>query len=248
MQTELFPVTTEYKDISIEELLPQVTHSVNPTPQMVASVKKYGILQPIILCDKTLIAGRRRVLAAKMAGLEVVPARIFVDTVPNVALSLVENEQRRQNPLSDLHSVEALLNEGKDEKGITAATGMTPQRIRKILSVRNLSPVLRKAFEDGIIKYSVASIAAKKPKRIQEKLVDLLAEEGVLRVKDVHQVCRVERKVSVSSLPDSLFVSATATWKVDALKKLRETRREAETDADQQWLDKLDKLIEELEI
>jgi ParB family chromosome partitioning protein len=237
---------SEYKEILIKDL-PDFA-SVNPTPQMVNSVRKYGVLEPILLRGNTLVAGRRRLKAAKLAGLTTIPARVFPEDFSNKhILSLVENEQRRHNPLSDLHSVESLMNEGKDEKTITAETGITPQRIRKILGIRNLVPILRKAFEDGLIKYSVAAAASKKPKRIQEHLVDMLEDEGVLRLKDVQKVCKVERKSSVASLPDSLFGSVVPDWKSNALQKLQEARRQAEKDADDDWLDQLDKLIEELQ-
>lgn len=246
MQAELFPpVTSEYKEIPLKDF-PDFS-SVNPTAQMVASVKRYGILEPVLMRGEQLVAGRRRVRAAKIAGLATVPARVFPDDFSNeYILSLVENEQRRHNPLTDLHSVEALMAAGKDEQTITAETGITPQRIRKILSVRKLIPHLRRAFEDGIIKYSVAAAAAKKPQKVQERLLDVLEDEGVLRLKDVQKICKVERKASVAALPDSLFGDVVPNWKPNTLAKLQEARRQAEKDADTDWLDSLDKLIEEL--
>lgn len=245
MQAELFPLTSEYREVPVTDL-PDFP-SVNPTPQMVSSVRRFGVLEPILLRGTTLVAGRRRLKAAKMAGLKTVPARIFPEDFSNeYILSLVENEQRRINPLSDLHAVEALLNSGKEEKDIIAETGITPQRLKKILSLRNLVPILRKAFDDGIIKYSVAHAASKKSKKVQNQLVDLMEQEGVLRLKDIQKIAKVERKAKVASLPDSLFGSVVPNWKPQTLQKLQEARRQAEVDADSDWLDKLDKLIEEL--
>ena len=245
MQAELFSVSSEYKEIPVKDF-PDFA-SVNPTPQMVNSVKRLGVLEPVIMRGPTLVAGRRRVRAAKMAGLATVPARVFPEDFSNeYILSLVENEQRRHNPLSDLHSVEALMAEGKDEQSITAETGITPQRIRKILSVRKLIPLLRRAFEDGVIKYSVAAAAAKKPQKVQERLLEILEGEGVLRLKDVQKVCKAERKQSVAALPDNLFGDVVPNWKPNTLQKLQEARRQAEKDADSDWLDSLDKLIDEL--
>ncbi len=245
MQAELFsPPQSEYKEIALTEF---PNYASKPTPQMVASVKRLGVLEPVIMRGTVLVAGRRRVEAARKAGLITVPARVYPDDFSNeYILSLVENEQRRHNPLSDLKSVEALLEQGKEEKDITQHTGISPQRLKKILKVRDLIPILRRAFEDGIIKHSVALAAAKKPKKIQEKLLDVLEEEGQLRLKDVQRVCKVERKEAVAALPDDLFSSIMPDWKPNTLIRLQDARREAEKDADPDWLDTLDALIEEL--
>lgn len=245
MQTELFPVESEYKEISVEEL-PDFP-GVNPTPQMVASVRRLGVLEPVLLRGNTLVAGRRRLKAAKMAGLKTIPARIFSDDFSNeFILSLIENEQRRQNPLSDLHSVEALLALGKEEKDIMVETGISAQRLKKILSLKNLVPILRKSFDDGIIKYSVAYAASKKSKKVQNQLVDIMEREGVLRLKDIQQLAKVERKLKMATLPDSLFGDVKSNWKSQALQTLKEVRRQSEADADSDWLDGLDKLMDDL--
>jgi ParB/RepB/Spo0J family partition protein len=246
MQDSLFPITSEYKEVPVTDLPDFPT--INPTAQMVNSVKKYGVLEPVLLRGKTLVAGRRRLKAAKMAGLKTVPARIFPEDFSNeYILSLVENEQRRPNALSDLHSIEALMRQGKDEDAITAETGISAQRIRKILSIKKLLPILRRALEDGVIKYSVAQAAAKKSVKVQERLVDILAQEGVLRLKDVQKVAKVEKKEKVAALPDSLFGAIVPTWKPDTLINLQSARNYAKDDADPDWLDALDELIKDLQ-
>lgn len=245
MQTDLFPLTTEYKEVSVNDF-PEFP-GVNPTPQMVTSVKRFGVLEPILLRGNTLVAGRRRLKAARVAGLKTIPARLFPEDFSNeYILSLIENEQRRVNPLSDLHAVESLLDLGKEEKEISVETGISLQRLKKILSLRNLIPPLRKAFDDGIIKYSVAHIASKKSKKLQNQLASLLEQDGVLRLKDLQEIIKVERKSKIASLPDSLFNSVSPDWKTQTLQKLEEARRQAEIDADSNWLDKLDRIIGEL--
>ncbi len=68
--------------------------------ELAESIKKYGIIQPVILKKEqygayTLIAGERRTRAAVIAGLKKVPAIIRDDDEKDAAiLSLVENVQR----------------------------------------------------------------------------------------------------------------------------------------------------------
>jgi ParB/RepB/Spo0J family partition protein len=245
MQQELFPITSEYKDLPVKDL-PEFK-GANPTPQMIASVKKHGVLQPVLLKGNTFVAGRRRLNAARAAGLETIPARCFPDDFSNeYILSLVENEQRRNNPVSDLKSVEELINEGKDEKTITQETGISPQRLKKILAVQKLIPHLRHAFNDGVIKYTVAIHAAKKPESVQKMLLKKLEDEGTLKLKDVLALSKVQKKAAINDLPDSLFGNITPTWKPNTRKMLQDARKTAEKDANQDFLNNLDKLIEEL--
>jgi ParB/RepB/Spo0J family partition protein len=245
MQTELFPMKTDYEEIELDKL-PEFPGSM-PTAQMIKSVKMLGVLEPVILRGTVVVAGRRRINAARKAGLKTIPARIFPsDFSKEEILALVENEHRRPNPLSDLRSVEALMEQGKEEKEIVEETGITPQRLRKILVLQKLIKPLRRAFEDGIIKHGVAFFVAKKPVSTQKKILTKLEQEGCLRLKDAQALCKIERKVAVNKLPDSLFDDVVPDWKPNTIAKLQEVRRIAENDAERDWLNTLDRMIEEL--
>ena len=85
-----------------------------------------GVIQPIVVRPATgrrdsweLIAGERRLRAAKLAGLEVIPAVVRIaDGMTQAQLALVENIQRSDlNPLDRGLSYQALL----DQLGLTQA-------------------------------------------------------------------------------------------------------------------------------
>jgi len=68
--------------------------------ELADSIRQYGILQPLTVrrCGKTyeLVAGERRLRAAKMAGLKEVPCLLArVDEEDSALLALIENLQRR---------------------------------------------------------------------------------------------------------------------------------------------------------
>ena len=96
-----------FKDEAIEELC--------------GSIKEYGVLQPILLRDDgkgyTIIAGERRFKAAKMAGLNKIPAIIKSMENREVALiALVENVQREDlNFLEEARGYKKLM----DDFGLT---------------------------------------------------------------------------------------------------------------------------------
>ncbi|GHU43493.1 chromosome partitioning protein ParB [Clostridia bacterium] len=82
------------------------------------SIKKHGILQPLLVQDKgeyyEIISGERRWRAAKKASLSKVPVIILKDLTPQeiVEISLVENLQREDlNPIEEALGYKRLLDE-----------------------------------------------------------------------------------------------------------------------------------------
>jgi ParB family transcriptional regulator, chromosome partitioning protein len=100
---------TEMDDANLEELA--------------NSIREHGVIQPLILThdessdNYTLIAGERRLRAAKLAGLESVPAVVRqASDLERLELALVENIQREN--LSPLESAHAYL-KLQEEFGLT---------------------------------------------------------------------------------------------------------------------------------
>lgn len=85
--------------------------------ELADSIKKYGIIQPLLLQKKgkfyEIIAGERRWRAARLAGLKEVPA-IIKDYSPQeaVEIALIENLQREDlNPIEEAQTYQRLINE-----------------------------------------------------------------------------------------------------------------------------------------
>jgi len=85
--------------------------------ELADSVRKVGILQPIIVRPLNegyqIIAGERRWRAAKVAGLGRVPVRIMcISETESLALALIENLQRKDlNPIEEARGYRRLLSE-----------------------------------------------------------------------------------------------------------------------------------------
>lgn len=81
------------------------------------SIKKYGVLEPLIVTKKgdyyELIAGERRWRAARMAGIKEVPVVIRDYTDKEIMeISLIENIQREDlNPIEEAEAYQALISE-----------------------------------------------------------------------------------------------------------------------------------------
>lgn len=84
---------------------PRTTFPREPLSELAGSIRKHGVLQPIVVSRHgsgyELVAGHRRVLAARIAGLTAIPAVVREDVSDRLELALVENIQR-----VDLNAVE----------------------------------------------------------------------------------------------------------------------------------------------
>jgi ParB family chromosome partitioning protein len=85
--------------------------------ELADSVKKVGVLQPIIVRahgeEYQIVAGERRWRAAKAAGLERVPVRVVnADEGESLELALIENLQRQDlNPMEEANGYRRLMTE-----------------------------------------------------------------------------------------------------------------------------------------
>lgn len=113
------------------------------------SIKRNGVLQPIILRrngeEFIIVAGERRFLAAKIAGLETIPALIreFRD---NSEISLVENLLRENlNPIEEAEAVVELIqrNNYKD-KDLVDILGKAKSTISEIKKLTDLPESIKR--------------------------------------------------------------------------------------------------------
>ncbi len=78
--------------------------------ELAASIRTYGVIQPVVVRQLPtgvyqLVAGERRLRAARLADLEAAPATVRdVDETGALELALVENLQREDlNPIDEAH-------------------------------------------------------------------------------------------------------------------------------------------------
>lgn len=144
----------EIKMIPIEEIIPnpqqpRETFEREKLKELAETIKKFGILQPILVRPKgehyELIAGERRLKACQIAGKSVIPA--LVKDIPDEEVmiqSLIENAHRED--LKSIEKAKAILEVFKTEQD-TASFSLIddrlPQKVRttyeKIGSTKALS-------------------------------------------------------------------------------------------------------------
>ena len=108
------------KDITRNKLQPRKYFDKESLEELTNSIKKQGIIQPIVVRpDKSsvgkyeIIAGERRWLASQNAGLHEVPVVILnVDDVKSLEFAIVENVQRQDlNPIEEAKGYQRLVDD-----------------------------------------------------------------------------------------------------------------------------------------
>ncbi|MBP5511480.1 MAG: ParB/RepB/Spo0J family partition protein [Kiritimatiellae bacterium] len=170
------------------------------TPESVAdlvkSIESLGVIQPLVaMLDKdnnaTLIAGHRRLVAAKLAGLKSVPCDILkgVDEATARRMTFIENLQRKDaDPLLESELVGSLVKSGMKQDEIAAETGRGREWVARRLNLSRLSKSWRKRVKDGeqITTDCLEHVAAY-PEEVQERLknADRYNGSGALRWCDI---------------------------------------------------------------
>lgn len=115
--------------------------------ELAASIRRHGVVQPLVVRRRPdgweLVAGERRLRAARLAGLEAVPCvEAEVDERESALLALVENLQRQ-----DLHYFEEaaaiadyLRRTGATQEEAAAQLGRSPSAVANKLRLLRLSP------------------------------------------------------------------------------------------------------------
>ncbi len=124
---------------------------------LVASIKKHGIMQPVTVTEKSdggyeLIAGERRFRSAQIAGFATVPAIVrFATDQEKLELALIENIQRQQlNPIEEAFSYKRLMGEfGLTQKEVAEQVGKKRPTIGNMVRLLDLPEIVQKAMIDG---------------------------------------------------------------------------------------------------
>ena len=138
---------------------------------LAASIKSSGLVQPIIVRQAKgqpkgtyeLIAGERRLRAAKAAGLTTIPALIReVDAFEQAQLALVENVQREDlNPIDRAHAYRALIDQlGLTQAELAGRIGEDRSSVTNYLRLLDLAEAVREMVRDGRLSLGHAKILA----------------------------------------------------------------------------------------
>lgn len=152
---------------------------------LAASIKAHGILQPLLLrklpaerlqdtfenpetrkAQFEIIAGERRFLAARIAGLRSVPYMLVTaDNLHAVQMQLIENLHRENlNPLEEARGIVLLVEEfGLTREQAADSIGKSRTHVFESLRLLSLQPKAMAALKDGRLSRSLALLVLQRP-------------------------------------------------------------------------------------
>lgn len=133
------------KDIKPNPYQPRQSFDEEKLQELAASIKEFGIVEPLVVRSKDskyeLVAGERRLRAAKLAGLETVPVVVKeYDDVKLMEIALVENIQRHDlTAIEEAKGLRLLMTECKlTQEQVADKVGRSRSAVANILRLLNL--------------------------------------------------------------------------------------------------------------
>ena len=212
--------------VSINDLLknryqPRKIFDETKLQELVNSIQERGILQPIVVRNHNniegkyeIIAGERRWLAAKKAGLAEVPVVITeADDLKSLEFAIIENVQRDDlNPLEEAQSYQRLIDEfSYDHEKVSKFIGKSRSYITNSLRILTLPQKVLNLIEERKITSGHAKIlvgldnAEFIAEKIFNKKLSVRQAENFVKIFKKKKNSLKSRDTNVQSLENSLI-------------------------------------------
>jgi ParB family chromosome partitioning protein len=202
----------KFEELPVSAIRPNSRQPRNSFPEagikeLAASIQEVGILQPLVVRSTPggfeLIAGERRLRAAKEAGLDRVPVLIRqAGENESMELALVENLQRENlSPLETAAAYQALMDGfGLTKEQLARRLGKSRAAVTNTLRLMHLPERIRALLSDG--KLSEGHARALLGLQTEEQMIQLAKKVGTekLSVRKTEELVR-ERLASPEDTP-----------------------------------------------
>jgi ParB family chromosome partitioning protein len=222
-QVQLLPIAS----ISPNPQQPRKIFEEDQLEDLATSIKQHGIIQPLIVIaaegvDRyTLIAGERRLRAAKLAGLKDVPAIVrTASQQEQLEFAIIENVQREDlNPIERARAYQSLADQfSLTHEDIAQRVGKSRVTVTNTLRLLNLPIVVQQTLQSGEISEGHArSLLALPSARAMEAALDSILSLGL----NVRQTELLVSKLS-GKAPSSKKLTSRSAEAEDLENRLRQ--------------------------
>ncbi len=175
--------------------------------ELAESIKEKGIIQPIIVREHEdkyqIVAGERRFLAAKLAGLKSIPAIVKnISDEESAEIALIENVQRKDlNPIEEALAYRRLIDKfGYTQEELAKKIGKDRVTITNSLRLLNLPGEIIEKLKSGLISAGHARAILSLKNENEQKV---LANEIVKRKLSVREAEKAA-KSQVVDMPEEI--------------------------------------------
>ena len=174
-------------DIERNPYQPRTVFDDEKLSELTISIQEVGVLQPILLREQNgryeLIAGERRWLAARRAGLSSIPAVVRrIQDLESFEQAIIENLHREDlNPIDEAVAYHRLMDEfSMTQQQVAERVGRSRPAVANALRLLHLSSDIQRLIMDGALSAGHARcLAGVTDRKIQEKLVSRIVSEAL---------------------------------------------------------------------
>lgn len=202
-------------DIRSNPYQPRVIFDSEALEELANSIKEHGVIQPIIvkkgIKGYELVAGERRSRAAKLAGLQTIPAIVkeFND-VEMMEIALIENIERENlNPIEEARAYENILKINNiTQEELAHKFSKSRSYITNMLGLLSLPDMVIKLVESKEITMGHARALSKleDPHKIEELALKV--------VRDGLSVRDIEKMIQTLNLPKKHTINRNNTYDI----------------------------------
>lgn len=198
-----YVVEVDVNQISANPQQPRMQFDDDKIENLAESIKVHGIIQPLVVTKKgnfyEIVAGERRLQAAKKIGLKKVPVIVReADELQKLELAIVENVQRHDlNPIEEGMAYKKLEDEFQmTQEEIAMKMGKSRSLVANKVRLLNLPIEIQKGLVEGKITegHAKAILSIENPEK-QRALYELILKNNLT----VRQIEDKSREVSVRS-------------------------------------------------
>lgn len=168
--------------------------------ELTQSIKEKGVIQPVLVRRQgdmfELIAGERRLRAAKLLKIERIPAIVKqVDDLESLELSLVENIQRENlNPIEEAHAFQYLIEKfGITQEKIAQVIGKSRVSITNILRLLELPQEIQEEIKKGRLSFAHGRALLELHEANQQRILAQKAIAHGLSVRELENLVKKSR-------------------------------------------------------
>ena len=176
--------------------------------ELTESIKKYGVIQPIIVRKEgefyTIIAGERRWRACKNANIKTMPCIIRDIEKRNASeIALIENIQREDlNAIDEANAYEFIMERyGITQEQVSNIVGKSRVYVTNILRLSNLDDYVKDKIIKNLISAGHGRAILSLEKEKQKSITDIIIRDN-LSVRDVENLVKATKKVKRNTKPE----------------------------------------------
>ena len=164
------------------------------------SIATHGVLQPIVVVEDgdgyVLVAGERRLRAARIVGLETIPAVVrTANEQEQLELALVENIQRADlNALEEARGYRYLMDEfGLTQERVAERVGRSRPSVANTLRILETAPLVQQSVADGSISGGHAKALAGLESHAQQEVLLATVVSRALSVRQTENLVQAAK-------------------------------------------------------